>query len=283
MCRLYGFLATDETRLECSLVEAQNALVVQSDRDLGGKRNADGWGVADWSQDLPRVTRNTYPAFAERSFVEFASTVASRAVIAHVRSATVGAVALENTHPFDYGPWAFAHNGSIPHIEHIGTHLDLGLHGPLWGETDSELVFRWILNRMSRYGLDPEEPAQDLESIVALMADAVTDLVRISLAAGAQKPPQLTFVIGDGRHLVASRWGNPLYWIFRRGISDCVICKSSHCPQADETYKAVVIASEPITNEQWLEIPEGTVLGVDTDLSTMSRSLVDDPSVAAGY
>ena len=31
MCRLYGFLATQPTRLECSLVTAQNALENQSD------------------------------------------------------------------------------------------------------------------------------------------------------------------------------------------------------------------------------------------------------------
>ena len=46
MCRLYGFLATESTRLECSLVEAHNALQLQSDRDGRGVRNADGWGIS---------------------------------------------------------------------------------------------------------------------------------------------------------------------------------------------------------------------------------------------
>jgi len=32
MCRLYGFLATDPTRVECSLVESQYALLAQSRR-----------------------------------------------------------------------------------------------------------------------------------------------------------------------------------------------------------------------------------------------------------
>jgi len=280
MCRLYGFLATEPTRLECSLVEAQNALLVQSDRDHRGVRNPDGWGIAEWHSKVPYVSKNTYPAFADQYFVDVASMVNSHAVIAHVRAATVGKVAMANTHPFDRGPWAFAHNGTITGIEHVRTRLDIGLYGPPWGETDSELAFLWILNRMKRYGLDPDEPADDVSSIVDLMEDAVSDLVRLSLAAGVEVTPTLNFVISDGRHLVATRWGNSLYWTFRRGMSDCSVCGSSHCPHADETYKAVVVASEPITDEDWIEIPEGTVFGVGADVTTMSKSLVGEPTAA---
>lgn len=276
MCRLYGFLATDATRLECSLVEAQNALVVQSDRDLRGVRNPDGWGIAQWDQTGPRIIRNTHPAFADRRYPEVASAVESHAVIAHVRAATVGRVALENTHPFANGPWGFAHNGTIHGIEHVQTHLDLGLYAPAWGDTDSELVFRWMLNRMARYGLDPEAPADGLEPILALVEDTVSRLIWISFETQVETTPSLNFVISDGRHLVASRFGNSLYWTFRRGVADCSVCGTSHCEHADEGYKAVVVASEPLTNESWLEVPEGTVFGVSAGLETTSRSLVGD-------
>src|ERR687897_3268653 len=46
MCRLYGFRATEPTTVECTLVSAQNALIVQSQRDQEGRSNAHGWGVA---------------------------------------------------------------------------------------------------------------------------------------------------------------------------------------------------------------------------------------------
>jgi glutamine amidotransferase len=278
MCRLYGFLATDQTRLECSLVEAQNALQVQSDRDLRGVRNADGWGIAQWKDEGPRVSRNTDPAFADHQFTEIASSVSSDAVLAHVRAATVGNVALQNTHPFTHGPWAFAHNGTIGSFEHVATHLDIGYYGPPDGETDSELAFLWILNRMKEHGLDPEKPADDLEPIVDLVADAVLELVRISLLAGAPESPKLNFLLSDGNHLVASRWGNTLYWTFRRGIADCSVCGTSHCPQADTDYRSVVIASEPITDEDWAEVAEGSVIGVNAATRTMTRSLVASPT-----
>jgi glutamine amidotransferase len=280
MCRLFGFLATEETRLDCSLVEAQNALFVQSDRDRHGVRSPDGWGIAEWHSELPQVTTNTYPAFADPRFVDVGSTVTSHAVIAHVRTATVGRVSMENSHPFAHGPWAFAHNGTIWGFEHVRTRLDHGLYGPPWGETDSELVFRWILNRMSRFGLDPDAPAERLDPILALIEDSVSKLVGFSLDSEIARTPTLNFVISDGRHLVASRWGNPLHWNFRRGVSDCAFCGSSHCAHADEGYKAVLVASEPITEEEWLEVPEGTLLGVAPDLTTVSRSLVFEPEVS---
>jgi glutamine amidotransferase len=283
MCRLYGFLATEPTQLDCSLVEAQNALFVQSDRDRRGIRNPDGWGIAEWVSGIPYVTKNTHPAFADRRFLDAAATTYSHAVIAHVRAATVGKVALENSHPFDNGTWAFAHNGTIENIEHVATHLDAGTYGPPQGDTDSELVFRWILNRMNRFGLDPDKPAGGLEPVLDLIEDSIQDLIRISLTAGAEEIPKLNFVISDGRHLVASRWGNSLYWVFRKGISDCAFCGSSHCPSASEGYRAAAVASEPITEEDWIEVPEGTLLGIDSDITTQTRRLVSWPTATVDH
>ena len=275
MCRLYGFLATEPTRVDCSLVEAQNALQVQSDRDQRGIRNADGWGIAHWDSSVrPVVIKSTDPAFADQRFSAAAAAVTSDAIVAHVRAATIGSVAERNTHPFRHGPWSFAHNGTIAGIEHVATHLDLGRFGPPEGETDSELAFRWILNRMADYGLDPDESARDLGALVDLVADAVLELVQISLRAGIVEPPKLNFLLSDGRHMVASRWGHTLWWTFRRGITDCAVCGTSHCPAADESYRSVVIASEPITDEDWIEVPEGSVLGVSPDAHTMKRDLL---------
>ncbi len=280
MCRLYGFIATEPTRLECSLVEAQNALLVQSDRDLRGVRNPDGWGIAQWREGLPVVAKNTHPAFADRHFVDIASAVESNAVIAHIRAATVGRIALENTHPFTYGPWAFAHNGTVTNFEHVATRLDIGSFGPPKGSTDSEMIFLWLINRMADHGLDPEAPADSLDPILDLLEEAVLELVQIGLASGAEEPAKLNFLLSDGRHLAASRWGNTLHWTFRRGIPDCAVCGTSHCPGAGDGYRAVVVASEPITREAWTEVPDGTIFGVDATVGTSSRSLISPGPIA---
>lgn len=70
-------------------------------------------------------------------------------IIAHIRKATQGRVALENTHPFQrelWGRyWVFAHNG------------DLKLFAPRLhssfkpvGSTDSELAFCWLMQELSK-------------------------------------------------------------------------------------------------------------------------------------
>jgi predicted glutamine amidotransferase len=274
MCRLYGFLATEPTRLECSLVTAQNALVVQSDMDGRGIRNADGWGIAHWVGDEREVIKSTMPAFADDQFVEIASDIWSESAIAHVRNATVGGVHDDNTHPFTFGTWAFAHNGTLNAFDHVSTMLDIGRYGPPRGETDSEMIFLWLLNRMTEYGLDPHTPAESLDPIVELLADAVLDLVDLSVVSGASGTPKLNLMLSDGRYMAASRWGNTLYWTHRRGIRDCAVCGESHCPEADESYRSVVIASEPITDEKWIEVPEGTVLGVEPGAYTVTRDLL---------
>lgn len=276
MCRLYGFLATHPTRLECSLIEAQNALQVQSDRDARGVRNADGWGIARYLGADREVIKSTMPAFADAAFAEVARTVWSEAAIAHVRAATVGRVSEANTHPFTHGAWSFAHNGTIHDFEHVRTRLDLGGFGPPTGETDSESVFLWLLNKMSDYGLDPLAPARHIDQLVELLGDAVFELIDHAIASGATSPPSLNFLLTDGHHLAASRWGNTLYWTFRNGVPDCSVCGTSHCPSADEHYRAVVIASEPLTDEDWMEVPDGSILAVEPGAHTLRRDLVPD-------
>jgi hypothetical protein len=67
---------------------------------------------------------------------------------------------------------------------------------------------------------------------------------------------------------------NALFWTHRRGIRDCAVCGVSHSPAADDNYRSVVIASEPLTDETWLEVPEGTVIGVEPGAHTLTRDLL---------
>ena len=100
MCRLYGFRGTAPTRLDCSLVRAQNALMAQSRQDRRGVANADGWGIGFYEDGLPVVDKFDTAAYEDRRFSEAAGRVNSPTVLAHVRQATVGGAKRANTHPF---------------------------------------------------------------------------------------------------------------------------------------------------------------------------------------
>jgi glutamine amidotransferase len=274
MCRLYGFSATDPTRLDCSLVEAYNAMQVQSDRDGRGRRNADGWGLAQWTATHPEIVRSTRPAFADPDFAGYAEATSSRLALAHIRAATVGDVLIENVHPFSHGPWAFAHNGTLTAHTQLAPRLARVAYRTPQGSTDSELIFQWLLGRMPEFGLDPEEPAPDVTTLARLLEQVVLDLVRMSIEIPGVDPPKLNLLISDGVNLAASRWGNSLYWTARKGVPDCAVCGTDHCPEADESYRAVVIASEPITTERWVEVQEGTILAVAPDAALTTLDLL---------
>jgi predicted glutamine amidotransferase len=118
--------------------------------------HADGWGIAFFESD------DAAPGKGVRCFTDkdSASTsvlatmlrtypIKSHNVVAHVRKATVGAVRLENCHPFVrelWGRyWVFAHNGDLKDYAPR-------LHGSFRpvGNTDSELAFCWLMQELSK-------------------------------------------------------------------------------------------------------------------------------------
>lgn len=120
-------------------------------------QHADGWGIAFFEGDGSaggdkglRHFVDHLPA-CESPVAELIrrDPIKSRNVIAHIRKATQGRVALENCHPFVrelWGRyWVFAHNGNL---------LDFSprLHGSFKpvGSTDSERAFCWIMQELAK-------------------------------------------------------------------------------------------------------------------------------------
>ena len=84
MCRLYAFRANQPTRVECSLVHAQNALMEQSRGDREGLVHGHGWGVADFPDGVPMIEKQTWAAYHGEHFQKKAARVYARTVVAHV-------------------------------------------------------------------------------------------------------------------------------------------------------------------------------------------------------
>ncbi|WP_419187581.1 class II glutamine amidotransferase, partial [Stieleria bergensis] len=105
MCRLYGFRSNEPTKVECTLVHAQNALLIQSRSDEIGRAHSDGWGIGYYEDQNPHVERNASAAHHGLHFSNAAERVYSPTVISHVRLATVGIPTVENCHPFRFGNW----------------------------------------------------------------------------------------------------------------------------------------------------------------------------------
>lgn len=271
MCRLYGFRANEPTKVECSLVYAQNALLRQSRADLRGRSHSDGWGISFYENTHPEIERRDTAAHSDAFFSVTAERVYARTVVAHVRAATVGAHSLENTHPFVYGHWSFAHNGTLRGFDAVRAELEAEIDTELLalraGVTDSETAFYWLLSRLRRASISLDQPVKETRPLVDVLIDAIKCLDPLCRRADPERPAQLNFMLTNGEIMLASRWRNSLYWIRREGIHDCEICGIPHVHHSDTTdYHAVAVASEPITHERWEAVPEASVVEIDAAL-----------------
>lgn len=261
MCRLYGFRANEPTRVECSLVHAQNALMAQSRQDAEGLTHGHGWGVAEHPDGVPFVEKQAWAAYHGEQFKKTAARVYARSVIAHVRRATVGPPGIENTHPFVHGVWLFAHNGTVPNFDSVRERLlrELAsLHRTeIHGSTDSEHVFRYLLT------LWEQAPARPLMQTLRLGLEQVIAWAR---EVDPDRTIGLNVLWTNGEQLVGSCLNRTLWYLERDKIVRCEVCGRSHVHHdPKQAYAAVEIASEPITHERWLRVPNGTVFAVDPD------------------
>ncbi len=262
MCRLYAMHANEPTKIECSLVKAQNALMVQSKEDMQGYANGHGWGVADYADGLPLVEKQVWAAFHGEHFTKTAARVYAKTVVAHVRRATVGGTSLENTHPFDHGRWIFAHNGTIPNFEQVRPlmleQMDPIHRSEISGTTDSEHLFRYLLSLYLRH---PEK------GLMTTLRTGLTQVVHWCADVDTDAPVGLNVILTDGDQLVGSRLNRSLFYLLRDRIFDCPICDRPHVHHDPQrSYQAVEIASEPITHgEDWYEVPNDTLFRVAED------------------
>jgi len=262
MCRLYALHASEPTRVECSLVHAQNALMAQSRGDEEGLMHGHGWGVADYPDGVPMVERQTWAAFKGEHFAKKAARVYARTVVAHVRRATVGPPATENTHPFIHGRWIFAHNGTVPNFAAVRDlmleDIDPANRADIHGTTDSEHVFHYLLS------LWAANPQIDLLETLRIGLNHVVDWCQ---SVDPDAPIGLNVILTDGENVVGSRLGRSLWFLERDGVFTCDICGKPHThhdPKA--VYRSAEVASERITPEPgWKGVPDASVFSIDSD------------------
>ena len=232
---------------------ADNALRVQS------REHPDGWGVAWYVGGAPRVVRSLEAAHADESFVDAFEAVESEAVIAHVRKASVGGIALENTHPFEHGRWVFVHNGTIPDWDRAQPLIEAGLEPSLRrglrGETDSERCFALFLTRLARR-CDLE--AASFDDAVAALRETVA-AVRAASESTPDAPASTTFVLSDGRLLLGCRRGRTLHTSHPAATADGRVGWFALSSEAPGT----VAPEHP---DPWELLGEDSFCGVDADL-----------------
>ncbi|HEX3786412.1 MAG TPA: class II glutamine amidotransferase [Pseudonocardiaceae bacterium] len=149
MCRLVGWVA----RVPVTLEQVLGRAAVDRLHHLS-QVHADGWG-AGWhdEQGALRVVRSAEPARTDERFAEFATGLASRAAVVHLRLGTPGCGYGESSnHPFVDGPWALAHNGAISPGDRMDLLLPPDSDRRPRGATDTERYFLALRHELDRTG-----------------------------------------------------------------------------------------------------------------------------------
>ena len=219
-------------------------------------QHTDGWGIAFFEGDASaggdkglRHFVDHQPA-CESPVADLISRypIKSRNVIAHIRKATQGRVALENCHPFVrelWGRyWVFAHNGDLKDFAPR-------LHGSFKpvGSTDSERAFCWIMQELAK-------------SHAGVPSVPELTLTLRELAAQIAPHGTFNFLMSNGQAL----WGHAstsLYYVERRhpfthatlNDEDLSIDFANYTSPTDRV--AVVVTAPLTTNENWTAFAPG--------------------------
>ncbi|MGA8514608.1 MAG: class II glutamine amidotransferase [Burkholderiaceae bacterium] len=219
--------------------------------------HGDGWGVAFFEGQGDGSNSGK----GLRHFVDHASAatspvaelirgypIKSKNVIAHIRKATQGVVALENCHPFVrelWGRyWVFAHNGDLKGFAPR-------LHGSFRpvGSTDSELAFTYIMQELAK-------------SHAGVPSVAELTITLREIAARIAPHGVFNFLLSNGQALWAHASTN-LYYVTRQHPfahaalvdEDVNINFAEHTSVHDRV--AVVVTAPLTSNEAWVQMIPG--------------------------
>ena len=274
MCRVFGFRSILQSGVHQSLIDADNAIVQQSDR------HPDGWGVAYYKMGSPHLIKMDGQARESHIFKKVSGVVSSNTVMAHIRKSTVGEMSPLNTHPFQFGRWVFAHNGNVQNFSNrrqaFMANIDKDLASFILGETDSEVLFYFILSIMKKQGylenfeMDEDSTQRILDEFVEKFQNIAGPL---SESKGDYDKNYLTFLLSNGDYFLGFNGGQSLLYSTHKKRcperASCSyfkeICESP--ARKEEKVHHLLISSEVIQNENiWNEMEFGSFVGVQSGL-----------------
>ena len=273
MCRIFGFRSILKSSVHSSLINADNALSIQS------VDHPNGWGVAHYVGGSPHLIKSDRSAMNCDIFKQVSGVVSSNTVLAHIRKSTIGDVSVLNTHPFQYGKWVFAHNGNINNFElkkdELFSMVSQNLAPFVLGSTDSELIFLIILSELEKM-VPMDSPSTPYALLESACCNSINKIIScIGSLSNDTDPPEsnfLTFTMTDGSNMIAFHGGKNLHYsTYKSKCPDRDSCDffGQSCEAPPETSKInhLLISSEPLSGENiWQELKKGTLIGVDENM-----------------
>jgi glutamine amidotransferase len=187
-----------------------------------------GWGIGYYEGTHARVVRNTDDPNFSLSFKRTVQNARSNVIVAHIRLATSGEVCPENCHPFRFRylnrDWLFAHNGSI----------DIDYPSYVDGNNDSARAFSFMMDKIREYLRRGR-----FRGIYPAVKYATQELLE---TYGGR----VNYLLSDSNAL----------FVF------CNYRRMFMLRREKDYGGAILISTQKLTNENWIEIPKYRVLCV---------------------
>jgi glutamine amidotransferase len=257
MCRLFAFRSPVSSRVHPELVTERNSLRQQS------VEHKDGWGIAYYNgRPEPFLAHGVGPAHSDAEFDRVSAMVNAPTVVAHIRLASIGEVALRNTHPFCYGRWVFAHNGTLrdfaKHAAEVQALIAPRYRALLKGETDSERCFALFLTHL--WGASEAERLPSAEAVGRALVRTIEAVAAFTDVTDAP-PSGMNFLVSDGERLWATRRHRTLFYSERQERGSGLPLREP--PPSGSSVQQLLIASEELSIEKhWHPVPEDHVIAL---------------------
>ncbi|MHA1570591.1 MAG: class II glutamine amidotransferase [Alphaproteobacteria bacterium] len=256
MCELFGLSSNLPVTANFSL-----ETFARHGGDTGPHR--DGWGIAYFEGKDARLVKEAEPA-AKSDWLEFIARhqLCSPIILSHIRKATQGRPTFANTQPFmrELGGrmHVFAHNGDLRHIDQVEA-LSFHRYRPI-GETDSEHAFCALLEGLSELW--------SAASGIPSLARRHRIVSRFAAEIRPLGPANFLYADGDALFAHANKRKQPpsgkiappgLFQLCRRCSAEAVF-EVPGLRLAGQDQQVALIASVPLSDENWQPLYEGEVL-----------------------
>ncbi|ABS25479.1 class II glutamine amidotransferase [Anaeromyxobacter sp. Fw109-5] len=279
MGALVAVLQTDDSLLRCQLERLKSHVSLQGE----GATPALAYGFGYYAAGNVLLGKRPSGATSPLSLPEVVGKVDSEALLVHARHTPGLPSKDENTQPFRYRRWLFAHAGTIAGWEAIRPRLLAALPDHLRrqiaGETPAEHAFMLFVKQLKDEGR-LEDLDLDAATAGRALAKTVRQLEAWARDASEQKQSPLVFVATNGRIMAATRRGGPLFYALYEGIVPCALDELAvDTPESDprvrphRRVKAVAFATRLRASNGFIEVPEGSVVAVNRSLQVTVSSL----------
>lgn len=235
MCQLLGMNSNKPAALAFSFAGFS---------ERGGRtgEHRDGWGIAFHDaagcelivEHLPSIDSQRAAALLQRPRK-------ARNIVAHIRKATQGRIAVENSHPFTRAlwgtTWSFAHNGNLDNFQPPADD-----HYRPSGDTDSERAFCYLMAGLRKAFPDGQPSRAALYATVA------------RLAAEVARHGTFNFILSNGELLLAHcstllQYLVRAYPFARARLIDCDV-QIDFAQQNHLDDRMTIIATEALTHDE---------------------------------